>query len=71
MKMNAEEQVSWLNGHDPLRKWTVGDGVRCRDCGGLFRAEQVAIDCVGEPTCPHCISSTPADFEKVLTGRNP
>lgn len=71
MKMNAEATVSWLNGHDSRRKWAVGDVVRCRDCGGIFAAERVAMDYVGEPTCPHCIASTPADFEKVLPGQKP
>ena len=66
MKMNAHEKVSWLNGHDPLRKWEVGEDVRCRGCGGVFKAERTAQDYVGEPTCPHCIASTTANFEKVL-----
>jgi formylmethanofuran dehydrogenase subunit E len=68
---NAEEKVSWLNEHDPRRKWAVGDDVRCRGCGAVFKAEKVVTDFVGEPTCPHCIGSTPADFEKVLPGRKP
>jgi hypothetical protein len=67
--MNAEEKVCWLNEHDPLRKWMVGDDVRCRGCGGVFKAERAAIDCAGEPTCPHCIGSTPAGFEKISPGR--
>jgi len=63
--MNAEEKVSWLNQHAPRRQWAVGDDVRCRCCGGVFKAERTASDFVGEPTCPHCIGSTPADFEKL------
>jgi len=71
IQMNAEEKVSWLNEHDPLCKWTVGDSVRCRGCGSEFKAEKVAMDFVGDPTCPHCIGSTPADFEKILPGQKP
>ena len=63
--MNAEEKISWLNEHARPRKWKVGEHVRCRGCGGVFKAEQTAADFVGEPTCPHCIASTVADFEKV------
>ena len=63
--MNAEEKISWLNAHDPRHKWKVGDVVRCRGCGGKFPAERTAKDYVGAPTCPHCIGSTPAQFEKV------
>jgi len=69
--MNAEEKVSWLNEHDPRRKWAVGEEVRCRLCGGVFKAERTIRDYVGEPTCPFCIGSTPADFEKVLPGQKP
>ena len=69
IKMNAEEKVSWLNEHDPRRKWAVGDDVRCRGCGAVFKVERTAMDYVGDPTCPHCIGSTPADFEKVLHGQ--
>jgi len=63
--MNAEEKISWLNEHDTRRKWRVGDDARCRLCGTVFKAERAAKDFVGEPTCPHCIGSTPADFEKI------
>jgi hypothetical protein len=69
INMNAEQKVSWLNEYGSLRKWTVGDDVRCRGCGGVFKAERAASDSVGEPTCPHCIGSTPAEFEKVSPGR--
>jgi hypothetical protein len=69
--MNAEEKVAWLNEHDPLRKWAVGDEVRCRHCGGVFKPERTAKDYVGEPTCPSCIGSTPADFENVTPERKP
>jgi hypothetical protein len=69
--MIAEEKVSWLNEHDPRGKWAVGDDVQCRCCGGVFKAERTASDFVGEPTCPICITSTPADFVKVLPGRKP
>ena len=65
--MNAEEKVSWLNQHDPYRQWTVGDDVRCRCCDGVFKVERAASDFVGEPTCPHCIGSTPADFVKIVS----
>jgi len=70
-KMNAEEKVSWLNAHARPRKWKVGEDVRCRGCGAVFTAERTAMDFVGEPTCPHCIVSTVADFVKALPGRKP
>ncbi len=63
--MNAEEKISWLNEHTGWRKWCLGDDVRCRHCGMVFKAERTLMDIVGEPTCPHCIASTAADFEKV------
>ena len=63
--MNAEEKISWLNAHAGWRKWCVGDVARCRLCGHGFKAEKAAVDFAGEPTCPFCISSTVADFEKV------
>jgi hypothetical protein len=62
--MTAEEKISWLNAHTGWRKWRLGDEVRCRLCGGEFKAKRTAMDFAGEPTCPHCISSTVADFEK-------
>jgi hypothetical protein len=67
--MNAEEKIAWLNEHDPRRKWAVRDEVRCRGCGGVFKADRTAKDYVGEPTCPFCIGSTPVDFENVSPGR--
>jgi hypothetical protein len=69
--MNAEEKVSWLNEHDRLQKWKVGEDVRCRGCGGVFKAERTASNYVGDPTCPYCIGSTPADFEKFRPGQRP
>jgi rubredoxin len=63
--MNAEEKISWLNQHTGWRKWRGGDSVRCRLCGWVFKAEHTISDDVGAPTCPHCIASTAADFEKV------
>ena len=64
--MTAEEKISWLNEHDPLRKWKVGDDVLCRLCGGVFKAEKTLRDFVGGLTCPNCIGSTTADFAKIL-----
>jgi len=64
--MNAEEKVSWLNEHAWPRKWRVGEDLRCHGCGGVFKAERTISDYVGDPTCPHCIASTHADFEKVV-----
>jgi hypothetical protein len=71
IKMDAEEKVSWLNAHARPRKWRVGEDVRCRLCGAVFKAERTVMDFVGEPTCPHCIASTTADFEKVMPRRKP
>ncbi len=64
--MNAEEKVSWLNEQDALRRWSVGEDVLCLLCKGVFKAEDVASDFVGDPTCPLCISSTPLDFAEVV-----
>jgi hypothetical protein len=69
--MNAEEKVSWLNAHARPRRWKVGEDVRCLLCGAVFKAERTISDFVGEPTCPYCIASTAADFEKVLPRRKP
>jgi len=69
--MNAEEKVSWLNERARPRRWKVGEDVRCCGCGAVFKAERTAMDFVGEPTCPHCITSTAADFEKVMPDRKP
>ena len=69
--MNAEEKVSWLNEHARPRRWKVGEDVRCRLCGGVFKVETTVMDFLWEPTCPHCIASTTADFEKVLPGQKP
>lgn len=63
--MNAEEKISWLNEHARTRKWKVGENVRCGLCGQVFPAERTGVDLAGEPTCPQCIASTVADFEKV------
>ena len=65
LNMNAEERVSWLNENDRLRRWSVGEDVFCLHCHGVFKAEDVACDYVGDPTCPLCISSTPLDFAKI------
>ncbi len=64
--MNTEEKVSWLNEHDAVRRWSVGEDVLCLLCNGVFKAEDVASDFVGDPTCPLCISSTALDFAEVV-----
>ena len=61
--MNAEEKIRWLNEHVGWCQWHLGDDVRCRMCGWVFKAERTKMDFVGDPTCPFCISSTVADFE--------
>jgi hypothetical protein len=63
--MNAEEKIAWLNEHDPLHEWAMGDDVYCLHCDAVFKAEDVACDDVGDPTCPLCISSTPLDFAEI------
>lgn len=63
--MNVEEKISWLNENDPLRQWSVGADVFCLHCDGVFKAEDVASDFVGDPTCPVCIGSTPLDFAEI------
>jgi hypothetical protein len=63
--MNAKERVEWLNERDPLRQWSVGDDVFCLHCDGVFKAEDVACDHEGDPTCPLCNSSTPLDFAEI------
>ena len=43
----------------------MGDDVYCLHCDAVFKAEDVACDDVGDPTCPLCISSTPLDFAEI------
>lgn len=62
--MNAEERISWLNQRDPCHIWRIGQQVHCLHCEGVFKAEDVATDSEGDPTCPHCLDSTPIDFHR-------
>lgn len=34
----------------------------CLHCDGVWKAEDVACDDEGDPTCPVCSNSTPLDF---------
>ncbi len=61
-KLSAAERVAWLNEEDPFHQWAVGQDVYCLHCDGVFKAEDVACDREGDPTCPVCHSSTPLDF---------
>jgi hypothetical protein len=61
-RMMPAARAKWLNRVSPTSKWKFGDDVFCLHCDGLFKAEDVACDDEGDPTCPLCHSSTPLDF---------
>ena len=61
-KMDASAKAKWLNRVSPTSKWALGDDVFCLHCDAVFKAEDVACDEEGDPTCPICHSSTPLDF---------
>jgi hypothetical protein len=61
-KMTPAARAKWLNKVSPTNKWRLGDDVFCLHCDALFKAEDVACDDEGDPTCPLCHSSTPLDF---------
>jgi hypothetical protein len=64
-RMNAKESVDWLNERDPIREWSVDADVFCLHCDGMFKAQDVACDSEGDPTCPVCRDSTPLDFHGI------
>jgi hypothetical protein len=61
-KMDSSAKAKWLNRVSPTSKWALGDDVFCLHCDAVFKAEDVACDEEGDPTCPICHSSTPLDF---------
>lgn len=60
--MNAKQTIEWLNKRDPIHQWSVDDDVFCLHCDGVFKAEDVARDRDGDPTCAVCKGATPLDF---------
>ena len=60
--MPPAKRAAWLNRVSPKDRWAKGDDVFCLHCDGVFKAEDVACDRDGDPTCPVCQSSTPLDF---------
>jgi hypothetical protein len=60
--MKPEAKARWLNEVSPTDSWAPGDDVFCLHCDAVFKAEDVACDDEGDPTCPVCHSSTPLDF---------
>src|ERR1019366_6789504 len=61
-KMDPAAKVKWLTRVSPTNRWALGDDVFCLHCDGVFKAEDVACDEEGDPTCPVCHSSTLLDF---------
>ncbi len=61
-RLTPAKRVTWLNELSPTNSWNLGDDVFCLHCDGVFKAEDVACDDDGYPTCPVCHSSTPLDF---------
>jgi hypothetical protein len=64
-KMESAGRAEWLSQVSPTNVWAFGDDVFCLHCDGLFKAEDVACDNEGDPTCPLCHSSTPLDFHRL------
>ncbi|HZV36803.1 MAG TPA: hypothetical protein VFB72_19655 [Verrucomicrobiae bacterium] len=61
-KLAPSHRVNWLDDVSPTQSWKLGDDVFCLHCDAIFKAEDVACDTDGDPTCPACQSSTPLDF---------
>ncbi len=64
-RMDAVSKATWLDSVSPTSSWSLGDDVFCLQCDGIFKAEDVACDSEGDPTCPICKSSTPLDFHHI------
>ena len=62
LTLNAADRAAWLDGASPTGSWSQGDDIYCLHCDGVFKAEDVACDREGDPTCPLCQSATPLDF---------
>jgi hypothetical protein len=56
------ERAEWLSDLSPLKSWHVGDDVFCLRCDGIWKAEDVACNNNGDPTCPVCLKGTPLVF---------
>jgi hypothetical protein len=63
--MLPSERAKWLTSVSPTSTWEEGDNVFCLHCDGVFKAEDVACDPEGDPTCPVCRASTPLDFHYI------
>lgn len=63
--LKPDARAKWLNEVSPTNSWAFKDDVFCHHCDGLFKAEDVACDKDGDPTCPLCYASTPLDFHKL------
>jgi hypothetical protein len=64
-KMDPGRRAAWLDSVSPTSSWSLGDDVFCLHCDAVFKAEDVACDHEGDPTCPVCKSSTPLDFHHI------
>jgi hypothetical protein len=63
--MLPKARAEWLNKVSPTGTWKFGDDIFCLQCDAVFKAEDVACDPEGDPTCPLCHSSTPLDFHNL------
>jgi hypothetical protein len=61
--LTPAQRVAWLDRVSPTNSWAPNDDVFCLHCDAVFKAEDVACDEEGDPTCPLCRSSTPLDFD--------
>jgi hypothetical protein len=59
LELGPAQRAEWLSDHSPLRNWSVGDDVFCFHCDGIWKAEDVACNDHGEPTCPVCLKGGP------------
>lgn len=65
LTMEPTARAAWLDSVSPLSSWALGDDIFCLHCDAVFKAEDVACDADGDPTCPLCKSSTPLDFHVI------
>jgi hypothetical protein len=61
-KLTPAVRAAWLSFHSPLVNWVAGQDVFCLHCDGVWKAEDVACDQAGEPTCPACRDCGPLGF---------
>ena len=65
LDLTPAEKAEWLDEVSPTGSWALRDDVFCLHCDAVFKAEDVACDDEGDPTCPVCRTSTPLDFHRL------